>query len=211
MVGDQAQGPPRVRFIAANSFSYVRPHQNDHHDPPRPNDVDMRRRVVVRVDDNPQPADAKDRWHTSPYQKPKHLGKCISLKGATSRQTTPSCQPLASFAPPGAGLWPFRAGLPQDCGHPGRLLRETALLSCVASAQEQHRETVNDTSDRDCWSHSASAGNDARACSGTGSAELIARASRWQWGLSGRSGAQGLPARLSGRFPPSAAPGQPLQ
>jgi len=27
--------------------------------------VDMSGRVVVWVDDDPQPADAKDRWHTS--------------------------------------------------------------------------------------------------------------------------------------------------
>lgn len=70
MVGDQVQGSPGIRFIAADNFSYVRPRQNDHHDPSWSNDVDMRRRVVVRVDDDPQPVDAKDRWHTLPYQNP---------------------------------------------------------------------------------------------------------------------------------------------
>ena len=85
MFGNQVQGSPGVRFIAANGFSYVWPRQNDHHNPPRSNDMDMRRRVVIRVDNDPQPVDAKDRWHTLTLSKPKHLEKRLSSKGATGR------------------------------------------------------------------------------------------------------------------------------
>ncbi len=42
MVGDQVQHPPCVHLTAADGFAYGRPRQNDHHNPSRPNDVDMR-------------------------------------------------------------------------------------------------------------------------------------------------------------------------
>jgi hypothetical protein len=53
MLGDHAQNTPGLRFIAADRLSQLRPEQINYRDPSRPDDMHMRRRVVIGINDDP--------------------------------------------------------------------------------------------------------------------------------------------------------------
>ena len=63
MIGNETQNTPGLPLVAADDFSHFRPEQTDHHNPSRTDDVDMRRRVVVGIDHDPQFLEAQDRQH----------------------------------------------------------------------------------------------------------------------------------------------------
>ena len=63
MIGNETQNTPGLPLVAADDFSHFWPEQIDHHDPSRTDDMDMRRRVVVEIDHNPQSIEAQDRRH----------------------------------------------------------------------------------------------------------------------------------------------------
>ena len=63
MLHGQAQHAPGIPLIATDRFANFQLHEVNHHHPSRSDDVDVRRRMVVGVDREPQAADAQDRWH----------------------------------------------------------------------------------------------------------------------------------------------------
>jgi len=63
VVRDQAKNTSGLRLTATDGLSHLGSEQIDHHDPSRPNDVDVRRRMIVGVDHDPEPVDAQDRRH----------------------------------------------------------------------------------------------------------------------------------------------------
>ena len=78
MIGNETQNTPGLPLVAADDFSHFRPKQIDHHDPSRTDDVDMRRRVVVGIDHDPQSLEAQDRRHLPLLAEPKRSGNRYS-------------------------------------------------------------------------------------------------------------------------------------
>ena len=74
MIGNETQNTPGLSLVAADDFSHFRPEQIDHYNPSRTDDVDMRRRVVVGIDHDPQSLKAQDRRHLLLLAEPKRLG-----------------------------------------------------------------------------------------------------------------------------------------
>src|SRR4051794_31888008 len=77
-IGDETQNTLGLSLIAADDFSHLRPEQIYHYDPSRTDDVDVRRRVVVGIDHDPQSIEAQDRRHLLPLAEPKRLGNRYS-------------------------------------------------------------------------------------------------------------------------------------
>lgn len=76
MIGNETQNTPGLPLVAADDFSHFRPEQIDHHNPSLTDDVDMRRRVVVGIDHDPQSLEAQDRRHLLLLAEPKRSGYC---------------------------------------------------------------------------------------------------------------------------------------
>jgi hypothetical protein len=70
MPGHNFERPACVARVAGNRLANVRAEQIYHHDPSGTEDMDMRGRVIVQVDHDPQPVDAKDGRHPRPYPNP---------------------------------------------------------------------------------------------------------------------------------------------
>jgi hypothetical protein len=54
---DQAQHTPRFALIAADDLAHFQPNQIDHHDPPGADHMDVRGRVIVGVNNDPESFD----------------------------------------------------------------------------------------------------------------------------------------------------------
>jgi hypothetical protein len=57
MLRDQTQHSSRFRFVASNHFANVQSNQVDHDRPTRSERMDMRRRMIVPIDHDPQTID----------------------------------------------------------------------------------------------------------------------------------------------------------
>jgi len=63
MARDQLQGAARFALAAIDHLANFEPDQIDHDNPSRSKHVDMRWRVIVRVDHQPQRSAAQNRRH----------------------------------------------------------------------------------------------------------------------------------------------------
>jgi hypothetical protein len=68
MVGDQPQDPAGLVLVATYDIADRWPGEIDDDNPAGPMDVNMRRQMVVRINDDPPAIDAQDRGHGALYQ-----------------------------------------------------------------------------------------------------------------------------------------------
>ena len=63
MSADNAKDPIRLPVIAPDDFPDIQFDEIDYHRPPRTDNMDMRWRVIVGINRDPNAVDAKDRRH----------------------------------------------------------------------------------------------------------------------------------------------------
>ena len=68
MPSDQSQDPAGFALITGDDLPNLQLDEIDHYHPSRPENVDMRGRMVVGVDHDPQAVDTQDRGHSQAYQ-----------------------------------------------------------------------------------------------------------------------------------------------
>src|ERR1700712_1698560 len=68
VASDQPQDPARFTLITPNALSDLQLNKIDHDHPSRPEDMNVGRRMIVRVNHDPQTVDAQDRGHCRSYQ-----------------------------------------------------------------------------------------------------------------------------------------------
>lgn len=63
MIFDNPQSPPRIRLSAGIGLAQLNPDQINHRFPIWSDEVDMGRRMVIRINDEPQAVQSEDCWH----------------------------------------------------------------------------------------------------------------------------------------------------
>lgn len=63
MAGDKAQDPSRFMFATTDRLAQIEVHEIDRDLPPWSDDMNMRRRMIVGIDDDPETVEAEDRRH----------------------------------------------------------------------------------------------------------------------------------------------------
>jgi len=66
MPDDELHRSSGVAIAAVDRLAHLGPDQIDDHGPTRSKDVDMRRRMIVRIDNDAKSVTAQNRWHILP-------------------------------------------------------------------------------------------------------------------------------------------------